>query len=81
MTEFENSRKSRKEEIVENTVIAIKILYLFAAFVFFLVLLLEVKRYYNIDVIPNYDSSVDDLYGSLIGTVSEFFKDLFGEPK
>lgn len=67
--------------IVENTKIAIKILYVLASLVFFLVLLLEVKRYYNIDVIPNYDSPIDDWYGSLIGTVSEFFKDLFGQPK
>ena len=39
----------------------------------FLLALLEFKRYYNIDVIPNYDSSVDDFYGMIKGTLSEFF--------
>ncbi len=36
--------------------------------------LLEVKRYYNIDVIPGYDSPVDDAYGAARGTIVEFFK-------
>ena len=42
--------------------------------VVFVLALLEVKQYYNIDVIPGYDSSVDDFYGALKGTISEFFK-------
>ena len=37
--------------------------------------LLEIKRYYNIDVIPGYDSSVDDIYGAARGTLSEWFGD------
>lgn len=44
-------------------------------FVIFLLALLEIKRYYNIDVIPGYDSSVDDIYGAARGTLSEFFGD------
>jgi hypothetical protein len=42
-------------------------------FVVFLLALLEIKRYYNIDVIPGYDSSVDDIYGAARGTLSELF--------
>jgi len=80
MTEQENSRKKITEGLIDNTLVAVKVLYIIASIIFFFVLLLEVKRYYNIDVIPNYDSPVDDMYGTLIGTISEFFKDLFGEP-
>lgn len=35
--------------------------------------LLELKRYYNIDIFPGYDSPVDDFYGSLRGLISEWF--------
>ncbi len=80
MTEQENSWKKIPEGLIDNTLVAVKVLYIIASIIFFFVLLLEIKRYYNIDVIPNYDSPVDDIYGSLIGTISEFFKDLFGEP-
>lgn len=40
----------------------------------FLFALLEIKRYYNIDVIPGYDSPVDDVYGMARGTLSNYFK-------
>jgi citrate lyase alpha subunit len=40
----------------------------------FLLALLEVKRYYNIDVIPGYNSSVDDAYGAARGTITGFFR-------
>jgi hypothetical protein len=43
-------------------------------FVVFALALLEVKQYYNIDIIPGYDSSVDDVYGAIRG----FFSELFG---
>ena len=42
-------------------------------FVIFVLALLEIKRYYNIDIIPGYDSSLDDVYGALRGTLSELF--------
>lgn len=42
-------------------------------FFVFLLALLEIKRYYNIDLIPGYDSSVDDVYGWIRGNLSEFF--------
>jgi hypothetical protein len=44
-------------------------------FIVFLFALLEIKRYYNIDVIPGYDSSVDDIYGAARGTISGLFGD------
>lgn len=44
-------------------------------FAVFLLALLEIKRYYNIDLIPGYDSSVDDVYGFIRGKLSEFFGD------
>lgn len=39
-----------------------------------LLTLLEVKRYYNIDVIPGYDSPIDDAYGAVRGTLSNILK-------
>ncbi len=40
----------------------------------FLLTILEVKQYYNIDLIPGYNSAVDDAYGAVKGSISEFFK-------
>lgn len=60
--------------VKENISIAFKSSGLILWFVIFVLALLEVKQYYNIDVIPGYDSSVDDAYGAVKGTVSEFFK-------
>lgn len=41
-------------------------------FVVLVLALLEIKRYYNIDLIPGYNSAVDDVYGAARGTLSEF---------
>jgi hypothetical protein len=46
---------------------------LLAWFVVLVLALLEIKRYYNIDLIPGYNSAVDDVYGAARGTLSEFF--------
>ncbi len=51
-----------------------KVLGLAAWLVVLLLGLLEIKRHYKFDVIPNYDSSVDDLYGATRGTVIDWFK-------
>ncbi len=32
--------------------------------------LLEIKRYFNIDLIPGYDSAIDDAYGAIRGSIS-----------
>ncbi|MEQ9263166.1 MAG: hypothetical protein RLP14_08400 [Owenweeksia sp.] len=58
----------------ENIGIIFKSSGLLVWFFIFLFALLEVKQYYNIDVIPGYNSSVDDAYGAAKGTISEFFK-------
>ena len=58
----------------ENISLAFKSSGLILWFVIFVLALLEIKQYYNIDVIPGYDSSVDDMYGAIKGGISEFFK-------
>lgn len=42
-------------------------------FVIFILALLELKRYYNIDIVPGYNSSLDDAYGAMRGGLSELF--------
>ncbi len=42
-------------------------------FVVFALALLEIKQYYHIDLIPGYDSAVDDVYGAIRGFLSELF--------
>ena len=59
---------------LENIGIIFKSSGLLVWFFIFILALLEVKQYYNIDVIPGYNSSVDDAYGAVKGTISEFFK-------
>jgi hypothetical protein len=60
--------------IWESISIAFKSSGLLLWFIIFVLALLEIKQYYNIDVIPGYNSSVDDAYGAVKGTISEFFK-------
>lgn len=73
-----NLRK-RIHHFVEDTKIVLSVVYAFIIMFFFLFLLLEFKRYYAIDLIPGYDSPIDDLYGAMKGIISEFLKRLFGE--
>jgi hypothetical protein len=45
--------------------------------IFILILtLMEIKRYYNIDLIPGYDSSFEQVYGSMRGGITKPAKDL-----
>ncbi len=67
-------RKQIKFNIWDNFLIVFKGSGLLIWIVIFFWTLLEVKQYYNIDVIPGYNSSVDDFYGAVKGTISEFFK-------
>ena len=69
----------RIRHIIEDTKIVLGVIYLFVILFFFLFLLLEIKRYYAIDLIPGYDSPIDDLYGAMKGVISELLKKLFGE--
>lgn len=38
--------------------------------------LLEIKRYFNIDLIPGYDSTFESVYGSMRGSIVNGVKDL-----
>lgn len=38
-------------------------------FLIFFLTLLELKRYFNIDIIPGYNSAVDDVYNSVRSTI------------
>lgn len=38
--------------------------------IIFLLALLELKRYTHMDIIPGYDSAVDDVYGAIRGTIT-----------
>lgn len=73
------SLKRRLQFLLDDTMIVLEIIYFFIFIFFFLFLLLELKRYYSIDLIPGYDSPIDDLYGAMKGIISEFLKKLFGE--
>ncbi len=69
----------RIRHIIDDTKIILGFIYLLVILFFFLFLLLEFKRYYSIDLIPGYDSPIDDLYGAMKGIISELLKKLFGE--
>ncbi|MFN3951532.1 MAG: hypothetical protein ACK4KT_03900 [Thermaurantimonas sp.] len=69
----------RIRHIIDDTKIVLGFVYLLVILLFFLFLLLELKRYYSIDLIPGYDSPIDDLYGAMKGIISELIKKLFGE--
>jgi hypothetical protein len=62
--------------VKENLQILIKTLGILA-WIFILVLtLMEIKRYYNIDLIPGYDSAFEKVYGSVRGGITNDAKDL-----
>lgn len=65
--------QSRWEELKDLFRYGFQSLGLIIWFVVFVLALLEIKRYYNIDLIPGYDSSIDDIYGAARGTLSEWF--------
>ncbi len=52
----------------------IKFGYTIAVLFFALLMLLEIKRHYDIDVFPGYNSSVDDIYNIVRGAIAELFK-------
>jgi len=64
--------RERISNIAEGIGFVIKGSTLLLWFILFILALLEIKRYYNIDIIPGYDSSVDDVYGAIRGTIAEF---------
>lgn len=66
--------KATNFNLLQNLGLLVKSSGLFVWFIVLVLALLEIKRYYNIDVIPGYDSSVDDVYGFVRGSISEFVK-------
>ncbi len=71
---MKGKEKEKRLNFLENVSVIVKSSGLLIWFIVFLLALLEIKRYYNIDLIPGYDSSVDDVYGYMRGTLSEFAK-------
>jgi hypothetical protein len=71
----DKEKKSNKKALLlrDSFSILFKSAGLIVWFIVFLFALLEIKRYYNIDIIPGYDSSVDDIYGAARGTLSGLF--------
>lgn len=55
----------------ENVSIIFKTTGMITWFIICVLALLEIKRYFNIDFIPGYDSALDDMYGAVRGTISE----------
>lgn len=60
----------RKYLFWENVTIIFKTTGMITWFVICLLALLEIKRYFNIDLIPGYDSAIDDVYGAVRGSIS-----------
>lgn len=65
--------KTRKLLFWENVTILFKVTGMVTWFIIFLLALLEIKRYFNIDLIPGYDSAIDNVYGAMRGTLSDQF--------
>lgn len=74
MNQTKEAVGDKKLNVLGNVGVLIKSSGLFVWFIVFILALLEIKRYYNIDLIPGYDSSVDDVYGFVRGSISEFAK-------
>ena len=73
-------KESQSDESVErllfwdNVSIIFKATGMITWFLICLLMLLEIKRYFNIDFIPGYDSAIDDVYGAMRGTISNHNK-------
>ena len=62
--------------VKENFQILLKTAGILTWLVIVVLTLMEIKRYYNIDVIPGYDSSFEQVYGSVRGGITKPAKDL-----
>ncbi len=73
-------QEDRSEEAVERLLFWDSVSIIFKAtgmitwFLICLLMLLEIKRYFNIDFIPGYDSAIDDAYGAMRGTITNLRK-------
>ncbi|WP_417589470.1 hypothetical protein [Owenweeksia hongkongensis] len=59
--------------IKETVKIVIKFLGITTWIVIFGMALLEIKQYYNIDVIPGVDTSIEEVYSAVFSGVSQYF--------
>lgn len=69
--EKELDEKTRHLLFWENVSIIFKTTGMITWFIICILTLLEIKRYFNIDFIPGYDSALDDMYGAVRGTIAE----------
>lgn len=69
--EKELDEKTRRLLFWENVSIIFKATGMITWFIILILTLLEIKRYFNIDFIPGYDSALDDVYGAVRGTIAE----------
>ena len=72
-TNASESNASLGFNIKETVKIIIKFLGITVWIVVFGMALLEVKQYYNIDVIPGVNTSVEDLHSAVFGGVMKYF--------
>ena len=68
--------EERWSMIKENFQILLKTAGILTWLVIVILTLMEIKRYYNIDVIPGYNSSFEQVYGSVRGGITKPAKDL-----
>ncbi|AEV33708.1 hypothetical protein Oweho_2746 [Owenweeksia hongkongensis DSM 17368] len=67
------SKATLRFNIKESVKIVIKFLGITTWIVIFAMTLLEIKQYYNIDVIPGVNTSIEDLHSAVFSGVSKFF--------
>ncbi len=77
---FRDNWPATKEErwavVKENFQILLKTAGILTWLVILVLTLMEIKRYYNIDLIPGYDSNFEEVYGSVRGGITKDAKDL-----
>ena len=61
----EKDEREKKLIFWETVNIVVKTTGAITWFLIFLITILEVKRYFNIDFIPGYNSAVDDVYNAV----------------
>ena len=64
---------SLRYNIKESVKIVVKFLGISVWLVIFAMTLLEVKQYYNIDVLPGVNTSVEDVHSMVFGGISKYF--------
>jgi len=65
--------ESREKKIVfwDTVNIVLKTTGVVAWFVILLFTVLEIKRYFNLDLIPGYNSAIDDVYNAVRNVISQ----------